>query len=185
MKPIVFFSHASADRALLAELRTSFEERTGGALELFLSSDGQSIPLGRNWVHRVEEALSHAGLMIVFLTPRSLQSSWVHFEAGFAYSKGVRVVPVALPGVDMGQVPAPLGLLQGFNVRSADGLNNLIALVNSAFDHAHALSYTDEHYRELMAAGFGYADSSTVLFTEVVEDLFFKTENGKLGGVRK
>lgn len=56
-KPTVFFSHSSSDGPTLARLRDVFVRKTGGTLEIFLSSDGQSIPFGRNWVHRVEEAL--------------------------------------------------------------------------------------------------------------------------------
>jgi len=106
-KPVVFFSHSSRDKSELALLKQLFVEKTGGAVEVFLSSDGQSIPLGRNWVHRIEEALGQAKLLITFITKNSIGSSWVSFEAGFAYSKGVRVVPVGFLGLDIAQVPHP------------------------------------------------------------------------------
>lgn len=82
-KPVVFFSHSSKDKAVLAKLKELFVEKAGATIEVFLSSDGQSIPLGRNWVHRVEEGLKTAKVMLVFLTPSSLESSWIFFEAGY------------------------------------------------------------------------------------------------------
>src|SRR5262245_39653334 len=117
-KPIVFLSHSSRDHRLLGRLKELLVSYTGGAIDFFLSSDGQSIPLGRNWVHEVQQALDSSQLMFVFITPRSLQSSWLYFEAGYAYSKGIKVVPVAIYGVDLAAVPPPLSLLQGFNVSS-------------------------------------------------------------------
>ena len=152
-KPKIFFSHSSKDKEILSRLKDLFVEKTGGTIEVFLSSDGQSIPFGKNWVHRVEEALEQTTLMVVFLTPNSLKSNWIYFETGFVYSKGVRVVPVGFLGIDLTLLSPPLSLLQGFNISNYDGLDNLIALVNDAFSHQHKSNFTDEEYRELISFG--------------------------------
>ena len=140
-KPTVFFSHSSRDQSELGRLKDLFVQKTGGSIDVFLSSDGQSIPLGRNWVHRIQEALEHANLMVVFVTPTSLRSSWLFFESGFAYSKKIRVVPVGFLGVDLANLPPPLSLLQGFNITSEAGLNNLIAVTNETFGHTHVENF--------------------------------------------
>ncbi len=150
-KPTIFFSHSSKDKAALARLKEQFSAKSGGTIDVFLSSDGQSIPLGRNWVHRVESALDTTPLMIVFITPNSVTSSWIYFEAGYAYSKGVRVVPVGLLGIDLSNIPPPLSLLQGFNIRSCDGLDNLIALANSTFSFSLTTKFSREEYDEIVA----------------------------------
>lgn len=152
-KPTIFFSHSSADKEVLLKLKELFCEKTGGTIEVFLSSDGQSIPLGRNWVHRVQEALDEAKIMVVFLTPNSLRSSWIYFEAGYAYSKDIRVVPVGFLGADISSVAPPISLLQGFNIESKDSLDNLIALVNDTFSYNHKSTFTDEEYRGLALEG--------------------------------
>src|SRR5688500_16747332 len=95
-KPSVFLSHSSRDEQPLRALKELLLRYTGGAVDFFLSSDGESIPLGRNWVHEIQQALDSSQLMFVFISPNSLHSSWLHFEAGYAYSKRVRVVPVAI-----------------------------------------------------------------------------------------
>src|SRR5215213_4020813 len=95
-KPSVFFSHSSRDAAPLARLKELLLTKTGSALDIFMSSDGQSIPLGRNWVHELQLALDQSKLMFVFVSPQSLQSAWLFFESGFSYAKGVRVVPVGV-----------------------------------------------------------------------------------------
>jgi hypothetical protein len=150
-KPTVFFSHSSADRRFLAALKDLFLARTGGAIDVFLSSDGQSIPLGRNWVHRIQESLEHAGLMLVFISPSSQESRWMHFEAGFAYSKGIRVVPIAILGLNLGALSPPLTLLQGFNLTSEDGLGNILALANEVFTHTHSTDFSKSDYKSLLS----------------------------------
>lgn len=148
-KPTIFFSHSSSDKDILLKLKELFCDKTGGTIDVFLSSDGQSIPLGKNWVHRVEEALNEAKIMIVFLTPNSLRSSWIYFEAGYVYSKDIRVIPVGFLGADISSVAPPLSLLQGFNIVNKDGLDNLISLANSIFSHNHKSFFSDDEYQSI------------------------------------
>ncbi len=156
-KPTVFFSHSSRDAAPLAKLKDAFLAKTGNSIDVFLSSDGQSIPLGANWVHRVEKGLDDAQLMFVFVSPASLKSHWLFFEAGYAYSRQLRVVPIGIHGADLTKIPPPLSLLQGRNLVSADGLNNLIAEVNRVFDRKHPEDFTAAHY-EAIFSGPGSSD---------------------------
>jgi hypothetical protein len=148
-KPTVFFSHSSKDQAALTKLKAKYLALTGGSVDVFLSSDGQSIPLGRNWVHKVEEGLEAAELMLAFITPASIKSGWLFFEAGYAYSKGLRVVPVGFAGTDLASVPPPLSLLQGFNVTSEAALNNIIAITNDVFKHAHREGFQRSDFEEI------------------------------------
>ena len=152
-KPKVFFSHSSRDKEMMVRLKDAFVAKTNGTIEVFLSSDGESIPFGSNWVHRVESGLAESELMFLLITPNSLLSNWLYFEAGHAYSRDKSVVPVGFHGVDIGQIGAPLNLLQGFNVNSADTLNNLIATVNKQFQHSHAECFTEADYQEILRLG--------------------------------
>jgi hypothetical protein len=73
-KPIVFLSHSSLDKAPLAALKKMLDERAAGGLNFFLSSDGESIRFGRNWVVSISDALAKAELMFVFLSAHSADS---------------------------------------------------------------------------------------------------------------
>lgn len=44
----------------------------------------------------------------------------------------------------------PLILLQGFNIKNKDGLDNLVAIVNDAFSHNHKGAFTDDEYLSLV-----------------------------------
>lgn len=181
-KPIVFFSHSSRDEKMLIKLQTILLEKTGSTIDIFLSSDGQSVPLGRNWVHRIEEALNDAKIMLVFLSPNSLQSKWIYFECGHAYSKGIRVVPIGLLGVDLNQIAPPLGLLQGFNIRNAGGLNNIIALINDEFHSTHAESFGESDYAEIFESQLMYGDAGLREYTIAVDtiELILRYHDGQL-----
>lgn len=132
-KPIVFLSHSSQDKSQLASLKALLDEKAAGAIEFFLSSDGESIRLGHNWVARISDALDKAQLMFVFLSQRSADSKWIHFEAGHAFSKKVQVVPVCLPGMSLRLVTPPISLLQGFDLHSHEAMRNLARLCNDTF----------------------------------------------------
>lgn len=131
-EPTIFFSHSSKDRDAILEIKNKRDMITSGVLNVFMSNDGQSIPLGHNWLHKIEEGLANASLMFVFVTPNSIDSKWIYFEAGFAYSKDIEVVPVGI-GIDIAMLEAPLSMLQGFNITSGESLNNLVSVVNKKY----------------------------------------------------
>lgn len=142
MKPLVFFSHSSRDAGPITRLKQLLVQRTNGTIDFFLSSDGVSIAAGRPWTDQVFAALSGASLVFSFLSPNSLLSQWVFFEAGIAFERGTPVVPVGISGVQVGQLPPPMSLLQGFDIESAHGLKVLVDTINRAFAYAHSTSFT-------------------------------------------
>ena len=144
-KPIIFFSHSSKDANLVLRIKKRLMEITGGTIEIFQSSDGQSIPLGRNWVHKIEEGLKKASIMFIFITPNSITSDWIYFEAGFTYSKNIRVIPVGI-GFDITLLKTPLNLFQGFNITSKDSLNNFISVINTTYNFSFSEQFSDEDY---------------------------------------
>lgn len=150
-KPIVFLSHSSLDKAPLVELKKLLDTRAAGSLNFFLSSDGESIRFGRNWVVRISDALAQAKLMFVFLSPQSAESKWVHFEAGCAYANDIQVVPVCLPGIDLNRISPPLSLLQGFNLHSHDAVANIARICNKVFDMKIIESFSREDFENVIA----------------------------------
>lgn len=147
-KPTLFFSHSSKDKDMVLAIKNKVMKYTSGTLEIFQSSDGESIPFGTNWIHKVEEGLKEAKVMFVFITEQSISSGWIYFEAGYAYSKGVHVIPVGI-GVSVGDLKAPLNLLQGFNITSEDSLNNFLTIINREFNYSFPAQFTNKDYYEI------------------------------------
>ena len=150
-KPTIFFSHSSRDKDTILPIKEKFCSITANVLDVFMSSDGQSIPFGNNWIHKIEEGLNKAQVMFVFVTPISVNSAWINFEAGFAYSKNIEVIPVGI-GISIGQLNPPLSLLQGFDITSTDSLNNFISIINRKFDLKFDFAFTDDTYNEVFAS---------------------------------
>lgn len=160
-KPTIFISHSSADKDLIFQIKTLVNVCTSETIDLFQSSDGESIPFGNNWIHQVEENLKKSHIMFVFVSPRSAMSSWIYFEAGFAYSKGIKVIPIGIDGIDIGSLKPPLNLLQGFNISSAEGLNNIIAVLNREFGCKYPESFSVADFERLSAYNFDGEESRT------------------------
>jgi hypothetical protein len=167
-KPIVFLSHSSKDKAPLLRFKDWLDARTGGTINFFLSSDGESIPFGSHWVATVEENLKKAKLAFLFLTLNSVNSSWVAFEAGYMFSNGLRVVPVGLPGIDIGTIKPPLQLLQGFNLHSPETMNNVVKIVNDVFGHKHQFSFEEKDFRTIFGTDSKLASGYFGEYTQLV-----------------
>lgn len=166
-KPTLFFSHSSKDKEIVLSIKNKLDIATGGVMEIFISSDGQSIPFGTNWIHKIEEGLQAAKIMFVFVTQNSISSGWIYFEAGYAYSKGIQVIPVGI-GVDIGALKAPLNLLQGFNILTEDSLNNFITVINRTFGYHFASAFDYNDYLEVIK-NYSSAAFDTIKFEEAVD----------------
>lgn len=148
-KPTIFLSHSSSDKEYILKLKKIITSRTSNTVEVFQSSDGESIPFGNNWIHKIEENLKKTKIMLVFVSPKSASSAWIYFESGFAYGKEVKVIPIGISGIDIGSIKPPLNLLQGFNINSADGLGNLITVINREFKTTFNEDFLPAEYAEL------------------------------------
>ena len=111
-----------------------------------MASDGASVPFGRNWLKEIDNALRQCKLMFVWMTPASLASDWIPFETGFAYSRGIRVVPIGFQGVRLDDLPPPISILQGFDIVNSKSLNNIIAIINEEFSLTFSDLYDEEFY---------------------------------------
>ncbi len=170
-KPIVFISHSSRDERMVRKLKEVLTKKVGNTLDIFVSSDGQSIPLGRNWVHEIEQALKKSKIMFVLLSPNSIRSNWIYFEAGFAYSLNIKVVPIGVLGIDLSKIAPPLSLLQGFNINSVETLNNIISILNKEFDYSLETSFDYKEYAEIF--GIQTAKTSGIFkeYISLVDDI--------------
>lgn len=173
-KPTVFLSHSSSDKDYISNLKNIIKKRTANTVEVFQSSDGESIPFGNNWVHKIEENLDKARIMLVFVSPKSAASSWIYFESGYAYSKGVKVIPIGISGVDIGSIKPPLNLLQGFNINNEDGLGNLITVINREFDTSFDESFTSSDYSVLSVFDMGRTETKIQGYVNRIEINLYK-----------
>lgn len=115
--------------------------------------------------------------MYVFLSPAALESKWVLFESGYAYSRGIRVVPVGIFGVDLAQVGPPLGLLQGFNISAGPGMNNLIKIINDVFEFSFPEAFAPQDYQETFLNNWLHLAPLFGKHTPLVDEVIFDAYN--------
>lgn len=111
-KPKVFISHITEDSGIAVPLAGLLRSSFLGFLDFFVSSDGASIRAGDNWSAVIESSLHSSDLMLVIITPDSLERKWIYFESGGAYFLRKRVIPVCCKGVRIEALGAPLNWLQ-------------------------------------------------------------------------
>lgn len=132
LKPTVFLSHSSTNRRELLGLKRLLDERAGGLIDFFLSSDDDSIPHGAIWPAEVRAALDRMSLMLIFISSEALKSGWTYFEAGYGLHKLDSAKIYCLPGSDKGSLPPPFNILQNRNLHSAREVGLLIKQCNDA-----------------------------------------------------
>lgn len=161
-KPVVFFSHSSKDAELVKLIKDRLNEAYNGAIDFFVSSDGQSIPYGSNWVDEIHKNLNNAKLLFIILTPNSYQAPWLYYESGFVLGKNdVDTIPVSI-GVKLDSISGPLGFRQGFNVNDEQGLNNIISILNDHLDLTRRNDvFTTDDFSQIMRL-LGLDDSLSI-----------------------
>jgi TIR domain len=124
-KPQIFVSHISEEGALASIFKQHLFDDFLGLLEVFVSSDIQSIAAGQNWLTSLESALRRSSLLLVLCSHASLRRPWVNFEVGAAWMKQIPIVPICHSGLEPSALPVPFVLLQGLHATSRDGLARL------------------------------------------------------------
>ncbi|MBL9117864.1 MAG: toll/interleukin-1 receptor domain-containing protein [Verrucomicrobiaceae bacterium] len=133
-KPTVFLSHSSNNRRELVALKRLLDERAGGSIDFFLSSDEESIEHGTIWPAEVRAALDRMALMLVFVSSHALKSGWTYFEAGYGLHKLDSANIFCLPDCEKDKLPSPFNLIQNKNLHSAKDLSQLINVINKKLD---------------------------------------------------
>lgn len=103
----VFISYSSSDAALASELRAQLE---AADLSTFMAE--KSLQIGSRWEPSIRSALRNSKVLALLMTPNSVSSPWVLFEAGAAWALEIPIA-VAASYVALGQLPAALPAYQG------------------------------------------------------------------------
>ncbi|MFP5318276.1 MAG: toll/interleukin-1 receptor domain-containing protein [Acidimicrobiia bacterium] len=127
----VFISHISSETELAKRLKERLDRDFLGMLDIFVSSDRETIQAGARWLDEVDRALKEADLEIVLCSMESVGRPWVNFEAGAAWLRGIPVVPVCHSGLQPHELPVPLSMLQGLECGRPAGLEKLYDTVAS------------------------------------------------------
>lgn len=116
----IFMSHASDDKELAELLKRLLESEFVG-ISCWVSSNPAAIPMGRAWFSEVIKQITEADIMVVLLTPQSVNRMWVGFEAGMFWEKVTsgsnleqKISPpkIFVLTAGLSSIPSPLDQLQ-------------------------------------------------------------------------
>jgi hypothetical protein len=141
--PLLFVSHAAADKELALFLKNVIEKTFDG-IDVFVSSDPEDLPIGDPWVERILEALGRARLIVVLGTDRALSRKWVWFEAGAGWDRRRKIVTSCIGNTRKSSLPPPFGLHTAQNLDEEGDCREFFNLVRSEFGLEHRLvDYAD------------------------------------------
>lgn len=140
-KPTIFISHITEEAEIANRLKAFVERRFLRTVEVFASSNEQSIRLGDEWLKAIKDSISRCELMIVVCSPISVVRPWINFESGSGWVRGVPVIPLCHSGLTPGRLPVPLNSLQA-------GMLNEKADIQKLFDRIAEIADVDSPQAE-------------------------------------
>ena len=127
-KPIVFVSHVEEDAVVASKIKNWLEDNLLEGIEVFVSSD-KGIKPGDKWEERIIEKLQNCNIALVVCTQMSVRQPWINFEAGGAWVKGARVIPLCYHGQRKEILPRPLSSLEALDLSEPDDVRELLNLI--------------------------------------------------------
>lgn len=131
-QPVLFVSHAAIDSEIALALKKGISTAFPN-VDIFVSSDPESLAPGDPWIDKILDALKNASLVLALTTERGLSRRWVWFESGRTWYSGVRLLTCSLGLVRKSSLPAPFSFIQGLNIDEAGDLEKLFKELETVF----------------------------------------------------
>lgn len=128
-KPTIFLSHITEEKDLATIFKDQIEKSFLGLVDVFVSSDAKSIPLGKNWLDQVTEGLRSCRAMLLLCSQASIGRTWINFEAGAAWAREIEVAPICHSGLRPVDLPLPMSLLQGVEASDPARIEQVFQLI--------------------------------------------------------
>jgi hypothetical protein len=138
-KAVVFISHISEEREIAQVLKKLVEASFLGLIEVFVSSDANSIKLGRKWLDNITTALKSCTVEIIIASPTSVKRPWINYEAGAGWVRDIPVIPLCHSGITPSTLPTPLSELQAALATDKEQLARLVPVLAEAIGSAEPM----------------------------------------------
>lgn len=111
----IFISYSQADRMFADRI---FENLTAMGFNVWIDIEG--IAGGQNWLEAIETAIKNADVVIVLMSPTSIESRWVIQEIHYALALDKRILPILISPINWSDIPLALAQYQFLDM-SSDG----------------------------------------------------------------
>jgi hypothetical protein len=168
-KPIVFISHISEESAIAVALKHQLLQIFSDGIDVFCSSDKQSIQGGDDWFGRINEALSTAKVVVALLSDTSRSRPWILYEIGVARGSGAKVIPLTVRNLNAGKLNYPIA---GFQVWSIYDLSSIVHSIARATLVNHEMPILGK-YQEIIL----HAEQSVTYKHVILEPVIVRPAN--------
>ena len=153
MSSRMFISHISEEASVAARLKVTLTKDFLGLLEVFVSSDTESIAAGEEWLTSISHALRESSIFLVLCSPPLILRPWINFEAGAAWMRDIPVIPLCHAGLRTRDLPMPLSARQGLALDDVQGLGRLYSRIATVLHCQTPQRSYEALVRELGSAG--------------------------------
>jgi hypothetical protein len=127
MEGLIFISHIAEETEVATALQKLIKDNFPQPLNIFVSSDGESIKMGRDWPKIVLTKLRECTVQIVICSPKSVTREWINLETGAALVReNIPIIPVCHSGTIPSKLPIPLLLRQGVKLTDIEKMKVMI-----------------------------------------------------------
>ncbi|MCS3833387.1 hypothetical protein HNP10_002148 [Aeromonas veronii] len=138
----IFLSHIHEEKELAIIIKDAIEEEFSGFVEVFVSSDGMSIPAGSNFLKRIEDGLVNCIGALYLISPVSVKRNWINFELGAVWirnaisiraeSNEIPALPLCHSNMTPANLPQPIGNLNAIITNQASQLEFAFRSIQTA-----------------------------------------------------
>jgi hypothetical protein len=129
---LVFISHITPEKEIAIEFKALIETHFLGMIDVFVSSDGETIQMGQKWLDSISGALKACAVEIVLCSPISVNRPWINFEAGAGWIRDIPVIPLCHSGMTPSDLPIPLNMLQAAKATDVAALKLVFPVLAAA-----------------------------------------------------
>jgi len=112
----IFISHIEEEKAIALALKKWIKNIFVDRFEYYVFSDPSDIDFGSGgWLQGLQEAVKDTDIMVLLVSPDSKISPWIHFEAGYGWTKEIMVVTVC-HSMPIDDLSSPLAIFRATNL---------------------------------------------------------------------
>lgn len=142
MSRTVFLSHIHEERQLALIIKEALEDEFSGFVDIFVSSDGYSIPAGSHFLSRIEKGLKECSAALFLISPKSVNRNWINFELGAVWIRNkmdepihhpeIPAIPFCHSGMELSKLPQPINNLNAIQANTKDHLESAFRSIQAA-----------------------------------------------------
>lgn len=139
---LIFLSHITEEKELARIIKDAIEDEFAGFVSVFVSSDGETIKAGQNFLKVIENGLVNCIAAIYLISPSSVKRSWISFELGAVWIRNalnqkegndeIPALPFCHSGMTCSALPQPICNLNAIEANMASRLQFAFKSLQSA-----------------------------------------------------